>query len=272
MKHSIWACVCYSVIVFACYILLKGFYIDHHPHNLKAVFVGCARDIEKEVNHSVNDIVRLASEFDDYAVLIYENDSTDKTLDLLRDLSKRNNRVNIISEKDVQGTRTQRLARGRNILLSMSRNHYPDFDFLVVMDMDYTRSNTDSIVSIVKNMPLEWSGITAVSRHNYYDWWAFRSSDLNMDYDCHEDEKNIRQRGNCNEWGKRWSRDINTRSRRVESAFNGIGVYRLSHIPPEAKYVGETIDGNSVCEHVSFHSHLSELYIEPRLITSTWDN
>jgi len=246
--------------------------------NMKAVFVGCARDIETQVSHSLQDMIRLASEFDDYVILIYENDSSDNTADRIRDVSKQNPRVKLISEKNIPGTRTQRLAHGRNLLLTMARTTYYDFDFLVVMDMDYTRSNTDSIASIAEQMPLEYSGVTAVSRKTYYDWWAFRSSELRLDYDCHK-EKHLREgegegegEGGCDAWGSLWGRKLNTKLRKVESAFNGIGIYRLSNIPSEATYIGETPEGAEVCEHVAFNSHLSNLYIDPRLVTSTWDD
>jgi len=236
--------------------------------NLKAVFVGCAKDIEKELHHSLKDIVRLASEFEDYVILIYENDSSDKTVDVIRRFSKKNPNIKLISETHIPGTRTQRLARGRNILLNIAKTAYATYDFLVVMDMDYTRSNTESILKVAESMPQDYSGVTAVSRNKYYDWWAFRSSDLHLNYDCHKDK----QLGNCHMWGDRFGYELNKKLRKVESAFNGIGVYRISHIPPEAKYVGETLDGNEVCEHVSFNSYLKNLYVDPNLVTSTWDD
>ena len=235
------------------------------PGYTRAVFVGCAKDIEDKLHHSLKDVVRLAEEFDDYVLLIYENDSSDKTVDVIKRFSLYNPRVKLISERNVPGTRTQRLAHGRNLLLTIAKEQYPEFDFLVVMDLDYNRSNTRSIYQIANTMPHHYSGVTAVSRNIYYDWWAFRSRDLNMDYDCHN-------KGKCHDWSHKWGEKINQSRRKVESAFNGIGIYRLSNIPDNAMYVGETPDGKEVCEHVSFHTQLSYLYIEPNLVTSTWDD
>lgn len=268
----------YVIIIIGCIFLLYMYLRSPHKRgiitktNLKAVFVGCAKDIEKELHHSLKDMVRLANEFEDYVILIYENDSSDKTVSVIREFSKKNAKVKLISETHVPGTRTQRLAHGRNILLAMAKTHYSNYDFLVMMDMDYTRSNTESILKVAETMPVDYSGVTAVSRNTYYDWWAFRSTDLQLNYDCHKDKPLQEQHGNCQTWKSQYGHELNKKLRKVESAFNGIGVYRLSNIPPEAKYVGETIDGKEVCEHVSFNSYLKNLYVDPNLVTSTWDD
>ena len=255
------------LIIVACIYLTR----NTRSAKYKAVFSGCARDIEKQLHNSLPDILRLAREFEEYVILIYENDSKDNTIKVIQEYAQQDSRIKLISEKNVTGKRTHRLAHGRNTLLDIAKKYYADYDFYVVMDLDYTRQNTHSILSVADTMPSHYSGVTAVSRKRYYDWWAFRSSALKLDYDCWKDKDNIQQNGDCNSW-KHKPINMNGVARKVESAFNGIGVYKLSAIPKDARYVGETSDGGEVCEHVAFHSYLPNLYIDPNLVTSTWDD
>jgi hypothetical protein len=60
---------------------------------------------------------------------------------------------------------------------------------------------------------------------------------------------------------------------RVDSAFGGMAIYRLSHLPTSSRYKG-IVDGQQVCEHVPLNSSLSAinlgLYIEPKLIIAKY--
>jgi len=236
--------------------------------NKTAVIVGCARDIEKEVSHSMSEMYRLGNEFKKFALIVYENDSKDGTLKKLKSFSRKHTNVIILHEKNVRGHRTKRLAHGRNKLLQYARQNYGKYDFFIVMDMDFTRSNTTSLASVASSMKPKWDAVTAVSREYYYDWWAFRCKRLNMDYDCWGDRSDTL--GDCIDWGTEWEVKMNNRLRKVESAFNGIAIYKFDRIPPEASYIGD-INGKEVCEHVNFNKYISNIYIYPRLVTSTWD-
>ena len=243
--------------------------LSHRQVFSKAIFAGCARNIARELENSLPDMYRLASEFDEYAIIVYENDSTDDTLTVLNNFSRNKRNVFIISESNVLGCRTERLARGRNALLNLAREKFPDYDLLVMMDMDYTRQNTKSLRQVAESMVGDWNAITAVSRQNYYDWWAFRARNLGLDYDCHNEEEKMN--GNCDEWSIRTKHlRMNETFRRVESAFNGIAVYKFQQIPKDAKYVGLK-NGKEICEHVMFHEKLPVIYIHPGIVTSTWD-
>lgn len=255
----------------------------------KAVIVGCARDIAYELDYSLRDMYSLGSEFDRFAIVVYENDSRDNTLQKLQNFAHVHRNVHIIHETNVLGARTTRLARGRNILLNYARSHYADYDFFIVMDMDYTRQNTCSLARVADNMQSHWSAVTAVSRTKYYDWWALRCKELNMHYDCHKDKQltddrtnkvvdimsaevvgNRKIQGNCKDWNRKFGLQMNHKLRNVQSAFNGIGIYKFNKIPIDAMYIGVK-NGVETCEHVEFHKSLSQIYIDPKLVTSTWD-
>lgn len=240
-------------------------------YNFKAVIVGCARDIQTMVLHSITQMYKLGSEFEKFVIVIYENDSEDDTLNILKEFSRLHTNVIILSGKKVKGHRTKVLAHARNTLLQYARRHYTNYDFFIVMDMDFMRCNTKSLASIACLMKPWWNAVTAVSRKEYYDWWAFRCKRLNMDYDCLNDNVEIEKKGNGDNWHDKWKHHMNDRLRKVESAFNGIAIYRFSSIPTTASYVGSE-HGMEICEHVKFNECIPNIYIHPKLISSTWDH
>ena len=138
------------------------------------------------------------------------------------------------------------------------------------MDMDYKQPITFSFMSILYSWRDEWNVITAVSRVRYYDWWALRSPEL-LSYDCWDAKEN--QDGDCSEVSKRMTTKMPRVVTKVDSAFNGIGVYRIRNILdcPECKYVGR-IDDTDKCEHVEFNQCIGNVYIHPSLITETWED
>lgn len=266
MRESLLACLLI--------LLIASFLLYLRPRRKRRVVIaGCARNVERELKTSLPDVLRLAKEFDEYAILIYENDSEDGTVEELRRFQQKEGRgrVHVFSDTGVEGSRTVRLARGRNLLLAFALRHFGSYDYLVVMDLDYTRNNTRSLLAAATSIPDDCSASTATSRKEYYDWWAFREESLQMNYDCWKDEEATKV-GNCVSWGRRWGKRMNEKRRRVASAFNGIAIYRMSHIPPSATYVGKTKEGEDVCEHVSFNLSLPmRVLVDPNLVTSTWD-
>ena len=56
----------------------------------------------------------------------------------------------------------------------------------------------------------------------------------------------------------------------VDSAFGGLAIYRKSNIPDNAKYIGLSLNGEKICEHVSFHNSIRQnqgsIFINPKLI------
>lgn len=243
----------------------------NNKYNFKAVIVGCARNIQEMALHGISEMYRLGCEFEEFVLTIYENDSQDNTLKILKEFSCLHaNTVIILSETNIKGHRTEVLAHARNTLLKYAKRYYIHYDFFIVMDMDFTRRNTKSLAYVVSSMKPWWNAVTAVSRKEYYDWWAFRCRRLNMDYDCINDIKSIEQRGDVGSWQKKWKSKMNHRLRKVESAFNGIAIYRFSAIPYTASYIGS--EGTmEICEHVSFNKCIPNIYIHPNLISSTWD-
>ena len=226
-----------------------------HQRTDSALIVGCVRDAEEALKIVLPNLVEISRMFRDQAICIYENDSKDGTLAALRQFPE----IEVISETDVPGTRTVRLARGRNVLLDKARTEYAHFDWLIVMDLDYYEPAAPRSIDRALNTWEEhrWNGCTANSRL-YYDYWALRHS--SFERDC------VKNPPCPYDW-------IPTDEiTKVRSAFNGIGIYKMSRVvETSCSYEGTTPDGRIVCEHVSFNTCLDKIIIYKHLQATTWN-
>lgn len=119
-----------------------------------------------------------------------------------------------------------------------------------------------------------WDALFGNSLPRYYDVWALRSTALGIDYDCLHNKTEARKRGVCFDYDLRL--DPAAPVLEVDSAFNGVGIYRVAslHRARDAagalcRYGGTKL--HSGCEHVGFHMCLRgaglRLGIAPDLVT-----
>lgn len=145
---------------------------------------GVCRNVEYAVPNTIKNIEKLGSCFSNYNVIIYENNSTDQTVNLLSQWTKTNPRVNFVSEtikqKNYAKLREYYIAKARNIVLAIARHPYYDpFKYLIMVDLDFiTPWPIEEIVKSIEQ-PFEWDCISANGIRNnnngsYYDRYAFR--------------------------------------------------------------------------------------------------
>lgn len=117
-----------------------------------------------------------------------------------------------------------------------------------------------------------WDALFGNSVSRYYDLWALRSNALGIDYDCLHNKSAIRTQGVCFEYDV--ALDPNAPVLEVDSAFNGVGIYRLDSLrrareqqSGSCRYGGAWL---TTCEHVDFHACLRRaglrLGIAPSLV------
>ena len=110
----------------------------------KVLICGICKDVESRLPFSINITEKIGAMFEDYRVVVYENDSVDKTPELLADWRTKNSRVRVRSEvtKDLKFVNTNYLkssgtSRARNIVISMLKDYAEEFDHVVWIDMDF---------------------------------------------------------------------------------------------------------------------------------------
>jgi glycosyltransferase involved in cell wall biosynthesis len=242
----------FFILLFFCYLFIKN--KDNYKVKNSAVIVGTARDIEKFLKNTIKKLEMISQLFEKYQIIIYENDSKDNTLKILKKWKNNNKNIEIISEKNVKGLRTQRLAHGRNIILKRALKL--NYDYLIVIDLDDVNQDLtkESILSSLNNKE-DWA-VMCANQKKYYDVYALRTYDDWMPFDCWHCMKVKRDREFCiNSRNKNLPKDslIN-----VKSCFGGLAIYKMKYINKCVYYGGE---GNTeICEHVAFNQCINKYY------------
>lgn len=210
--------------------------------NENVLICGVAKDIEDKLDRSIPIIENIAALFKNTKLLIYENNSTDKTLKILKNWANENSNIWLKSEfltreqfsKEIVNTYPdgnffipEMISRARNIVLKEAlSDKYKDYPYIIWIDMDFFRHpDYDGFVDTF-NITEDWDAIFAygIAPDNcHWDWYAFRNTDtpiaselLGNDWWYH-----MPQNFSCNRKDPLIP---------VYSAFGGCGIYKKDSI------------------------------------------
>lgn len=249
----------------------------------KIVFIGLARNIESKIKSSIEKLVSIGQKAKEYKIIVFENDSTDKTKEILLEISKNNTNVIILSETNnrpqfeqtKEKTRTTALAEYRNKLKDYVKENFIDYDFVIVSDMDFvdfSESGCYNSFGWFNNFPNDIDAVAGnsfefkrIGQNNQkslwnYDSWAFRYNWWNEISNCYGFTQ-----FNSMLWFGFFIIPPGLSPITVNSAFGGMTIYKIK------KYILGTYNGND-CEHVTFHYDLKknfptfQLYLNPSQI------
>lgn len=262
----------------------------------KVIIAGLIRDAEDNIPIIQQNIRKFASIFQDYCVLIVENNSKDSTRKRLLEWSKSNSKITVLgcglnadvcelnlpsaTYKQIDQKRIRKMALLRNIYMDYIKANpelFDNFDFLVAMDFDITGTfYTDGIASAGYHFmeKPETEGICA----NGIRLINFGLFTMKMYHDSYA-HKEVAEHGGTSlvpvwHWAspKRYNLDTcDTEPRRVRSCFNGFTIYRLPSIAGKT-YQYEAENNEVLCEHVAFNTQLRHVFLDPQLIFIIIDN
>ena len=195
--------------------------------NKSIIVCGCTKNSSSYIKKNLLKLLNLKDIFKNFHMVIYENDSTDNTVNELESFkqdsnsgssssSSSNSLFNYITENNVKynnlvknGSRTRPLviAHARNKLLEYVNNHYSHYDYMMMVDLDDILNNftTHQIEKLFNNTNnniniTNCDAIFANCLGKYYDIWALRINkdiwddnihgkiwDNPIDYDCWEE-------------------------------------------------------------------------------------
>lgn len=235
------------------------------------LFCGIARNVEKTLQSNINRANYTGAYFQHHEIFIYENDSNDNTLNILKNANIKHlseNRIDANYKEKIQGgddnnqyNRCKVLASCRNQYLNYARNNAITFDYICVLDWDiygwsydgffdsiYRLRNDNTLASISSYGVLSEYTNTATLENNIehllmYDSFAFRP--LNYDQPL---SPSIQASFNNYKIDK---------PTLVRSNFGGMCVYKniLLNFEYSAKEVGNYVD----CDHVVINDAISTL-------------
>lgn len=233
----------------------------------RVVLCGLCRNVRHFLPKFAARVERLGAMFREYRVVLFENDSTDATLEFLRDWRKINNRVHVLSEQlgaihypSIRSAdRATRLAEYRNRCRSYALEHFGHFENVIVADTDLAGGWSDEgIANTFGHDDWDFVGSSGLLRVHFdrasdwlqYDAWAFRAIGHPHPHSNVEVNSMIFNR----------SEPLLP----VHSCFGGLGVYRMEAIKA-AEYSGPD------CEHVILHDRMRQqgygrLFLNPSQI------
>lgn len=245
-----------------------------------AVFVGCARNAAQYLPSVLQNLERWSQLFEKTAFVFVENDSTDRTPQVLKQWLAKQRHGQLLRLDGLvssEPSRTARLSVARNAYLDYVRSSsYAHHQYLVIVDFDDVNAvpicerDFAAALDFLENTD-EAIGVFSNSAPVYYDVWALRHDEWSPD-DCWAA---LRASGEPESLANK-ERFVYSRQRylphdaepiQVKSAFGGIGVYRLP-AALRGRYRGLTETGAEICEHVPFNLAVGlnrKLYVFPRL-------
>ena len=240
------------------------------------IICGIVRNAEKGLRRNIPVIQELCSHFGSYKVVIYENDSIDKTKELLAEWLKSDaerihiimedtcSRTTIPSKKESRGNpffsekRIKRMATLRNQYLEYIEKKHWEADFLLVVDLDVQYIDLAGVFSSFDSRE-DWDVVTAFGystspklRRRYHDTYAL--TELGKE-DVPQTEKEIKDLAykyggalKKNDWIE------------VFSAFGGLAIYKFDKVKGLRYQVIPNNDSQVEvhCEHYSLYKQMAQ--------------
>jgi len=258
--------------------------MQEYPYNV--VVCGLVRNAQENLQKNLERLDALRPHFGSFKVVIYENDSTDRTKEILTRYSSE--REDVFAS--MAGYAEYPLAAGpfsrhRIDLMSRYRNQYvdklqeyPGTDYVVVIDLDVYSFSLKGFLNCFRE-PEGWDMKSAFGSNYvayrfgrvFYDIYAYitRDKDLNRGLHFRNFTEFMREQRNLYLAfsGAKGLVPVN-------SNFNGLAIYRYACFTAGIKYASgpSCMEGvESYCEHVIFNKLLiekgyGELFLDPELI------
>jgi hypothetical protein len=199
----------------------------------KVIICGVVKNVERAITRNVELALETGCKFEQFKLVIYENNSTDGTKEILNQYTNNKN-VKILSENivdynkkennkiwaytQVTGSdhpcRIEHICNARNKLLEeINKPEYDDYTHVIMIDLDSNGWEINGILDSF-NILCDWDAIFANSPY-YYDYYALRTSSFPFGPEIIGDSfwnlSNYKFENECIP---------------VYSAFNGIGIYK----------------------------------------------
>lgn len=247
-----------------------------------AVFTGVARNCTPYLRDVLFNLERLERAYSLVRYVFAVGESSDGTFEALRSWVVHGRSGHVIDMAGVERSeprRTVRIAMARNACMALLRSAYPNYDHVVVLDMD------NILVDPVSEAAFAEAGVWldsadcraavfANAAPRYYDVWALRHPTW-CPYDVwHAIWDRHRwcpfELAKCKHvYGKQIRIAPGAAPIPVRSAFGGLAIYKMRFLE-SAEYSGEDARGRERAEHVSFNEWIADrgggLFVIPSLV------
>lgn len=253
---------------------------------------GLVRDSGKRLKNNIYEIQKMATYFNDYRILIVENDSRDNTRDILLNWASVDDKVKVLGcnginlnkcelnlpatiYHDTTEKRIKKMSYLRNIYLEELRKpQYSSIDYVIVWDLDLNAEfNINGIYNLgyrlMKNPQIDALCANGITGIKYYDTYALRLLD---------DDKNRYRKGIYDRlYMIPYSCNINEGTDyeglvKVKSCFGGFTIYKKSSIVSSTYDTYPDKYGVSICEHEYLSQNFNNIYTDSKLQFYVYEN
>lgn len=239
------------------------------------VFVGLSKNCYDTLKKNLNFLLSFEKNYDLHStIIVIDSDSIDGTKQFCKELENKFDNF-LFVEKDFSDetslNRIEKLTLCRNIGINKINNELETIYIPMDMDIDLFKFvNNKEFFELINNFENndDLSAIFPFTIPFYYDIFALRSKgwvENNSTLIAHNFKKRIRLGSFFFNYYYVFSKmkpinNFSVELINVESAFGGIGMYKLK---PKLnyKYTVDEYESNFVSEHISFNSQFDKLYI-----------
>jgi hypothetical protein len=251
----------------------------HMIEDKTIVVCGLAHNIRDRMHQTFSTLIHAVKNFQDYRIIIFENDSDDNTREAIIEYTQQNKKVELIlcSEDEMcklkakarmqnVETRMHMMADYRNRYLDRIYTVYKDWDYMMVVDMDLHGTFSENGFFHTMGLVDEWDacacyglmGMPALFGDKLFMYDGLAYVDINNHYGFLEYARKIIVLDTIVGGHAKVGDPLLP----CRSAFNGMCIYKINQLN-QAQYDG------GYCEHVTFHEQLYHhnphfrFYIDP---------
>jgi hypothetical protein len=188
---------------------------------------GPVKNCGSYLNKVLENIEKIGSIFDDYTIVIYYDQSSDNTLEILKEYQNKNPKLKLyVNSNPTSQFRTHNIAVARNFCLNFIRNNKEQFPYFIMMDFDDVNCKEVNVNTLKKYLKREdWDGLSFNTTPAYYDIWALSIWPYCFSYNHFND--NYRYHGIIKEYIMKLLNNLKPgQLLPCISSFNGFSIYR----------------------------------------------
>ena len=219
-------------------INLFYFFMENTKINKNILICGVIKNVVNQIGTNIQLAIKTLEYFNKGKIIIYENNSTDGTKQILESISKSklfDDKLKIISEdidlnnciiwsyKEITGSdhscKIEFISKARNkVIDEFNKTEYDDYEYIIWIDFDALSWEIDGIIDSF-NRKENWDVLFGNTNGDYYDYFALRYQEQLFGPEILGEYF----------WSKvNYKTNFNNSDNLIPvySAFNGIGIYK----------------------------------------------
>ena len=190
----------------------------------KCCICGTVRNVGGYLDKIFENMELIGSLFDDYVIILYYDESSDNTLEKMKEYERKNSRLIFFRNMGpMTQYRTYNLAKGRNFIIQTIKERYSEYPYFIMMDCDDVCARDMKLQLLCEYLKRnDWDSLSFNHPTGYYDVWALSKYPYVLSCHHFDNGKNMYSIFIENVLKRKRKHQLVT----CLSAFNGFSIYR----------------------------------------------